>query len=256
MPSLSDALRQELERLLGPLAVAAGSADRWTLILALVGHGEDTIRDAGLRSALDHLGALADLPDSDLESWDGIEALLTSSATAMDALHDLGKAGGDPALRARLAQLGPDLAAQLTAIYLRRYHPQLFGTGAALTLIDPGRPRPPVVTGNTRTRTAWTSDELHLERFGPLRRHDRGRGAAGVAGARRRGAAGAGGAERPAGLDRATSRRAPTLKSRSSLRSGPRPVRRAGRRPARRPRPARPALRFARRPRRQRRSPG
>src|SRR3954451_14798305 len=102
MPSLSDALRQELERLLGPLAVAAGSADRWTLILALVGHGEDTIRDAALRAALDHLGALADLGGGDLESWDGIEALLSSSATAMDALQDLGKATGDPALGARL----------------------------------------------------------------------------------------------------------------------------------------------------------
>jgi hypothetical protein len=168
MPSLSDALRQEIERLLGPLASAAGSADRWALVLALVGHGEDTVRDAGLRTALDRLGALADLAESDLESWDGIEALLRSSATAMEALHDLGQAGGDPALRARLAQLGPDLADQLTAIYLRRYHPHLFRTGAVLTLIDPGRPQPPVLTGNTRTRTAWTRDELHPERLGPL----------------------------------------------------------------------------------------
>jgi len=170
MPSLSDALRQELERLLGPLANAAGSADRWILVLALVGHGEDTVRDAGLRAALDRLGALANLADGDLESWEGIETLLRSSATAMDALDDLGKAGGDPALRARLAQLGPDLTDQLTAIYLRRYHPQLFRTGAALTLIDPSRPQPPVITGSIRTRTAWTKDELHPERFGPLLR--------------------------------------------------------------------------------------
>jgi hypothetical protein len=170
MPSLSDALRQELERLLSPLATAAGSADRWALVLALIGHRDDVVRDAGLRTALDRLGALADLPDTDLETWEGIEALLRSSATAMDAVQNLGRAGGDPALRARLTELGPDLSAQLTAIYLRHYHPQLFQAGAALTLIDPGQDRPPAITGTTRSRTAWTSDNLRLERFGPLLR--------------------------------------------------------------------------------------
>jgi hypothetical protein len=38
MPSLASSLRQELTRLLEPLTTAAGSADRWALVLALVGH--------------------------------------------------------------------------------------------------------------------------------------------------------------------------------------------------------------------------
>src|SRR5215213_3533205 len=107
MPSLATSLRQELTRLLEPLTTAAGSPDRWALVLALIGHGQ-AASDAGL------------------ESFDGIEALLTKSAHAVDTLRQLENAASTPALKQQLAGLGPDLAQQLTAIYLRRYRPALF----------------------------------------------------------------------------------------------------------------------------------
>src|SRR3954454_18418205 len=163
MPSFSDTLEQELQRLLAPLANATGSADRWALILALV--GQNGTNDAGLRTALDQLGAAAKALSNGNPGWDGIEDLLGQSASAVNALEAVGNAATDPAVKARLAQLGPDLAEQLTAIYLRRYHPRAYRTAATLTLVDPG-----VANDATDSRAAWTSDELHLERLGQLTR--------------------------------------------------------------------------------------
>src|SRR5690349_1810904 len=125
MPALGDTLEQELTRLLAPLANAAGSADRWALLLALV--GQSGAGDAGLRAALDQIGGLAAAVNNGaIDDWDGIETLLAHSADATRALGAIGSAASDPALKARLAQLGPELTEQLTAIYLRRHHPRAF----------------------------------------------------------------------------------------------------------------------------------
>ena len=173
MPSLAAALKQELARLCEPLVVAAGSAERWLLVLALVGHTADTAGDPGLRAALDDLGALAALGDVGVETWEGIEAILTSSSRAMYALHELQHAANNPALADRLQQLGTELAEQLTAVYLRRYHARIFRLAALLTLVDPAEFhdfRPAVFAGGVRVRSAWAADELHLDRLGALLR--------------------------------------------------------------------------------------
>src|SRR3954468_20260158 len=138
MPSLATSLRQELTRLLEPLTTAAGSPDRWALVLALIGHGQ-AASDPGLKAALDAVAQLATLGDADLESFDGIEALLTKSAHAVDTLRQLENAASTPALKQQLTGLGPDLAQQLTAIYLRRHRPALFRSAALLTLIEPAQ---------------------------------------------------------------------------------------------------------------------
>ncbi len=166
-------MSQELAQVLEPLVMAAGSGQRWPLVLELVGHGSDLLGNAGLRTALDELGALADLDAADLETWDGIAALLTKAAGAMQALHDLEHAADDPALAQRLEGLGPDLAQQLVAVYLRRYHARVFRFAATFGIVDPieaHAARPAQFDGATRTRAAWQADELHLERIGPLLR--------------------------------------------------------------------------------------
>src|SRR4051812_15341297 len=154
MSSFATALRQELARLLAPLANATGSADRWDLILALVGRSANG--DTGLRTALDQLGGLAALGGADPDSWDGIDAALSASGNAMSALEQLEHASSNGSF----AHLGEDLAEQLTAIYLRRYHGVIFKSAAALTLIDPAEAQ-----DATDTSPAWNKDELHLERL-------------------------------------------------------------------------------------------
>jgi len=173
MPSLAAALGQELARLFEPLVVAARSRERWPLVLALVGHTADAVDDPGLRTALDDLASLVALGDVDVESWEGIEALLTSSSRAMNALRELERAVSNPALAGRLQRLGPELAEQLTAVYLRRYHARIFRLAALLTLVDPAEvldARPAVFAGDVRVRAAWMADELHLDSLGPLLR--------------------------------------------------------------------------------------
>jgi hypothetical protein len=173
MPSLATALGQELARLLEPLIVAAGSAERWPVVLALVGHTADVAGNPALRAALDDLGTLANLGDVDLETWDGIEAILNRASRATHALHEIERAADDPALAERLKQLGPELSQQLTAVYLRRFHERLFRFAAILGIVDPGEshdPQPAQFSGNVLVRSAWSADELHFDRVGPLLR--------------------------------------------------------------------------------------
>ncbi|MBE2315695.1 hypothetical protein DVA67_006895 [Solirubrobacter sp. CPCC 204708] len=153
MTALSTSLRQELTRLLEPLVAASGSPDRWAQLLSLVGRPE-AARTPAVTAALDQLSTLADLDGLDLESWDGLEAILARSGQALGAVRQLDAVTGAP------AQLGSDLAEQLTAIYLRRYRARLFQAAALLTLIEPAEPR--------QAGTAWLGDDLHPERLGPL----------------------------------------------------------------------------------------
>src|SRR3954454_4741359 len=143
MSSLVTSLRQELTRLLDPLSTAAGSADRWALVLALVGQGS-AAADPGLKAALDSVAQLAKLGDADLDSFAGVESLLTTTAHAVDALRQLENAASTPAIKQQVAQLGPELAEQLTAIYLRRYRPGLFRAAALMRLIEPQQIQPAI----------------------------------------------------------------------------------------------------------------
>jgi hypothetical protein len=173
MSSLAAALRQELARLLEPLVVAAGSAERWSLVLSLVGHTADAAANPGLRAALDDLGALANLDDVNVETLEGIQAILGAAAAATRALHEIERTANDPALGERLKQFGPEFAEQLTTIYLRRFHPRLFRLATIFDIIDPlelRAPQPAQFEGNALVRTAWLGDELHLDRVGPLLR--------------------------------------------------------------------------------------
>ncbi len=129
-------------------------------MLAFVGHTADTAGDPGLRAALDDLAALAAIGDVSELTWEGIEDVLTASSGAMDALRELEHAASNPGV---VQQLGVELAEQLTATYLRHYHPRILRLAALLTLVEPAGIRP-AVDG----RTAWEGDEIHLERLGPL----------------------------------------------------------------------------------------
>lgn len=153
MPSLSSSLRQEYTRLLAPLATAAGSADRWALLLELVGR-PDAARDPAVKAALDQLSALADLGDIDLDSWAGLEALLAKGGQALGAVRQLDDLASAP------AQLGSDLAEQLVALYLRQYRARLYRAAALLTLIEPAQLH--------ETTTAFLADELHPGRVAAL----------------------------------------------------------------------------------------
>src|SRR5262249_40426442 len=126
-----------------------------------------------LRAALDDLGALANLGAVNVETWDGIDTILNAAARATRALHEIEHAASDPALAERLAQLGPELSEQLTAIYLRRVHGRLFRLGAILGIVAPAElraPQPARFDGSVCVRTAWSADDIHFDRFGQLLR--------------------------------------------------------------------------------------
>ena len=126
MTTLATSLRQDLARLLEPLVTAAGSADRWALLLSLVGEPE-AARNPAVKAALDQLATLADLDDLDLDSWDGLQAILAKGRQSFTAVRQLSQVTGAP------ADLGEALAEQLTAIYLRRYRARIFRAAALLT---------------------------------------------------------------------------------------------------------------------------
>ena len=143
-------------------------------MLALVGHTADVAGNPGLRAALDDLGRLANARrDVDVETWDGIEAILRAASGATHALHEIEHAADDPALGERLKQLGPELAEQLTAVYLRRFHdrssalPQSWASSTRLNRMTSGRRS---WEGGVSVRSAWAADEFHFDRFGPLLR--------------------------------------------------------------------------------------
>ncbi|MDA0171422.1 hypothetical protein OJ998_20145 [Solirubrobacter taibaiensis] len=154
MTTLATSLRQELARLLEPLVAAAGSADRWALLLSLVGEPE-AARNPAVKAALDQLSTLAtDLDDLDLDSWDGLQAILAKGRESYASVRQLSQISGAP------ADLGPELAEQLTAIYLRRHRARIFRAAALLTLVDPAQPR--------EGATPWLADDLRPERVKQL----------------------------------------------------------------------------------------
>jgi hypothetical protein len=175
MTSLSHALRQELARLVDPLASAAESEHGWTLLLQLVGHTAETAERPELRTALQGLSGVAaqveQLDDASLTSWEGLQRVLDTGSAAMTALRELEAGVGDAALATLLEDLGLELTEQLVALYLRRYHPRLFRAAAVLTLVEPSDrsdPEPAVVDGDAFVRSAWARDRLRLDRLQPL----------------------------------------------------------------------------------------
>jgi hypothetical protein len=173
--ALAAGVRDELSRLLEPVAAAAGSDERVGMLLDLVGQGAAAGGDPQVRAALEHLAdlarAIAAIDEAELQSWAGVERVLRAGRDAMQVAHDLEANAADPQLAARLEHLGAELVGQLTGLHLRRHHPRLFRVACLLTLADPSEllgVRDAIVVGDAEVRAAWTRDELHLDRIAPL----------------------------------------------------------------------------------------
>src|SRR3954470_16525010 len=127
--SLAADLRDELSKLVEPLATAARVPDGGPLLLALVGQTADAADEPGLRTALDRLAqASADLmalDEASLGGWEGIARILQAADESIGAVRAVESAVQDPALASRLADLGEQLGGQLIGLYLRRYHPRV-----------------------------------------------------------------------------------------------------------------------------------
>ena len=167
--SLATHMRDELVRLLAPLAAAATPSGA-TRLLAALGRpgGNDQVRSELQRLAT-LVDGIASLDESALESWDGAVRLLQLSGELLDALRGIESVVADPNLAQQLAGLGVELSELLTGHYLRSEHPRIHRAASALTLIDPAeltQPVPLAVDGTGAiVRLPWQRDELHFERL-------------------------------------------------------------------------------------------
>lgn len=168
---LPSRLRDELGRLLAPLAGAAtprGAAD----LLAALGRPDTS---AEVRTELARLAGLAAdlaaLGDAELASWEGLASLLALSRELMSALRGIEALVSDPDLGAQLEGLGRELIELLVGLYLRAHRPRLLRAASLLTLIDPAEGEPPlpvVVDDGALVRLPWQRDRLRLERLDEL----------------------------------------------------------------------------------------
>ncbi len=167
--SLATQLRDELARLLGPLAAADTTAGI-TSLLAEIGRldNNDAI-GTELQNLATLVSGIASLDDSTLESWDGLTKLLALSQQLLAALRGLEAVVSDPSLAAQLEGLGVELVDLLAGQYIRAEHPRLHRAAAVLTLLEPAElvPPQPIVVGadGSLIRLPWQPELLHLERL-------------------------------------------------------------------------------------------
>jgi Family of unknown function (DUF6603) len=170
--AFAGALRDGIVRLLSPLTAASTPAGARAL-LASVGRTGAVADDPGLSAELVLLANLAagleGLSAAELESWSGIERLVSLARDAVAAVRGVEAAVSDPAIGAEAAALGTDLAERLVAIYLRADHPMLFDTAAVLGFIEPAQHEPlQLGTDGSITRLGWPRDVLAVARIADL----------------------------------------------------------------------------------------
>ena len=166
---LAAQLRDELGRMLAPLAAAA-TPDGVTRLLAALGRpdGNDAI-SAELQRLAALVSGITALDESALASWDGLTRLLGLSQELLAALRGIEAAVSDPSLAAQLEGLGLELTELITGQYLRADHPRLHRAAAVLTLVDPAELTPPeptvIANDGTVIRLPWQPDQLHFGRL-------------------------------------------------------------------------------------------
>jgi hypothetical protein len=165
---LATQLRDELARLLAPLAAAA-TPDGVARLLAALGRPDNN--DA-VRAEVQRLAALATgigvLDASVLSSWDGLQGLLSLSRELLAALRGVEGVVSDPVLAGQLEGLGVELTEFVTGQFLRAEHPRIHRAASVLTLVDPAELEPPVpavVNDSVIVRLPWQRDRLHFDRL-------------------------------------------------------------------------------------------
>lgn len=173
--TLAGAIRDEIAKLLAPLAAAAAQPEGATLLLGAVGHADELGRDASLRAEIERLAGLAEdiaaLDDEALGSLEGLSSVLDLCRDLMAAVGGMESVLADPSHAAQAQGLGVELSEVLLALYLRIHRPRLFRLAAALTLITPAEradPEPLALDGGTVTRMPWVRDRLRLDRLSAL----------------------------------------------------------------------------------------
>lgn len=161
--------------MLAPVVAAAAVDDGSTVLVRAVGHIESLGRDPELQAEVQRIAGLVrdleQLSDDDLRSWEGIVRVLQLGRDVTAAVRGVESVVRDPVLAARAQRLGVELAEHLLALYLRTYHPHLFRTAAALTLITAAEhtdAEPIAIEDSAVTRMPWRRDRLHFDRVSPL----------------------------------------------------------------------------------------
>jgi hypothetical protein len=175
---LGPAIRDEVVRLLGPLASASLAPDAVATLVRAVGEADALAADAGLQAEVLRLAGLAQgiaaLDDASLDSWEGVLRVLRLARELAAAVRGAQSAITDPPLAARAQDLGRALGELLFARYLRTHHPRLFRAAAALTLITPAErgAREPLVIdeGGAVIRMPGLRDRFHFDRVADLLR--------------------------------------------------------------------------------------
>ena len=170
--SLADHVREELGRLLAPLA-AAGTPAGAASLLAALGRIDD---NNAIRTELQRLAGLvsgiSSLDDTALDSWDGVTKLLEFGQQLLAALRGLEAVVSDPLVASHLKGLGLEMTELITGLYLRTEHPRIHRAFSLMTLVDPAEvvpPQPLVVDPDGKIqRLPWQPDHLHFERVPDL----------------------------------------------------------------------------------------
>ena len=172
--NLAGWLRNELIDLLAPLG-AAGTPAGFRALLASFGHTDRLAAHDPLRTALAQAAAsidqLTNLDPATLDTWSGVEQVLTAGAATIAAVRGVEKAITDPALGARAKGLGQQIASRLVALHLRANHPRARSFTSLLTLFAPAELATPsglVVSGAEIVRMPWVDDTFRLDRASDL----------------------------------------------------------------------------------------
>ena len=178
MATLASSLREALVEFLAPLADGGDDPQALTDWLARLGQSEVTARDPALvaiaQKAVVLTTALSAFTEEQLESWDGLAALVEQGQQASTLVADLRAFAENPAHSAVASGLAEELMALLLASFLRRRHPLLFRVACLLTLIEPtetGTPDAPIVDGDTTLRYSRVLDRFRFAATGDLLSH-------------------------------------------------------------------------------------
>ena len=167
--SLGSSLQSALIDFLSPLQDAADNPRAAIDLLASIGQSEATAANPSIQQVFGRAGtliqSLKSLDADSLDSWTGIQSVLSIGAQASSLLAELKQLAGDPAFLQAIEGLAEDLLSLLFASYLRRRHQTLFRIAGLLTLVelrDFGPLDPAIRQNGTTLRFARARDQFRF----------------------------------------------------------------------------------------------
>ena len=175
MASLSSELKELIVDFFAPLAEGASDSRVLTEWLGVLGQTETVSQNPSLIQIVQKAAALittlSSFTEQQLESWDGLAALLEQGKQAEQLWADLRAFAANPTLGVAVSGLAEEITALLLASLLRRRYAIFFRVACLLTLIEPAEtatPDAPIIDGTTTRRYSRVLDTFQFSAIGDL----------------------------------------------------------------------------------------